>query len=391
MTTAQIDEVLSGAVERHDIPGVVAMAVGEDGVLLYEGAFGVRALPDGAAMTMDTVFRIASMTKAITSVAALQLVEQGKLTLDGPVPPIDPALAKPQVFALFDRAGRPILRPARRAITLRHLLTHTAGFTYEIWNPNTLKYNAVAKIPPLSSGRRGGAAHAAGFRSGRALGIWDQHRLGGTPRRRSERPAARRLYARPHLRPARDERDRVPPDRRAARAAGGGSSARARATGLTPAACSEELITPEFWAGGGGLYSTAADYIAFLQMLLHGGTHNGATILSPETVKMLGENQIGKLHAGIMRTTTPARSENVNFFPDIPVGWGLATLINEMRGPHGRSMNSLSWAGLFNTYYWLDPSRRIAAVILTQILPFADKATVGVYGEYERARFARRV
>jgi len=153
MTTAQIDEVLSGAVERREIPGVVAMAVGEDGVF-YEGAFGLRALPDGAAMTMDTVFRIASMTKAITSVAALQLVEQGKLALDDPVPAIDPALAKPQVLVLFDRAGRPILRPARRAITLRHLLTHTAGFSYEIWNRNMLQFNGVSKLPPMSSGRR---------------------------------------------------------------------------------------------------------------------------------------------------------------------------------------------------------------------------------------------
>ena len=156
------------------------------------------------------------------------------------------------------------------------------------------------------------------------------------------------------------------------------------AAGLEPQPF-EAPIVPEFWAGGGGLYSTAADYIAFLRMLLNGGSYRGTTILQPETVKLLGENHIGKLHAGIMKTTTPARSNDVNFFPDIPVGWGLATMINGFRGPSGRSMNSLTWAGLFNTYYWLDPTRRIAAVIMTQILPFADKPAVALYGEYERA------
>ncbi|HEX3882963.1 MAG TPA: serine hydrolase domain-containing protein [Stellaceae bacterium] len=381
MTTAQIDEVLNGAVERHEIPGVVAMAVGEDGVF-YEGAFGVRALPDGTAMTMDTVFRIASMTKAITSVAALQLVEQGKLTLDDPVPPIDPALAKPQVFALFDRAGRPILRPARRAITLRHLLTHTAGFTYEIWNPNTLKYNAVSKVPPLSSGRRAALRMPLMFDPGER---WEYGINIDWVGRLVEEVSGQPLdaYMRDHIFTPLGMKDTGfrPSDEQRARQA----TIHQRDGGALVPQPFEELTTPEFWAGGGGLYSTAADYIAFLQMLLHGGAHHGAIVLSRETVKMLGENQIGKLHAGIMRTTTPARSENVNFFPDIPVRWGLATLINEMRGPSGRSMGSLSWAGLFNTYYWLDPVRRIAAVILTQILPFADKVAVKVYGEYERA------
>jgi methyl acetate hydrolase len=381
MTTAHIDQILGGAVERREIPGVVAMAVGEDGVF-YEGAFGHRSLAGDAPMTMDTVFRIASMTKAITSVAALQLVEQGKLTLDDPVPAIDPALAKPQVLVLFDRAGRPILRPARRAITLRHLLTHTAGFSYEIWNRNMLQYNGVSKLPPTSSGKRAALRVPLMFDPGDR---WEYGVNIDWVGRLVEEVSGKPLdaYMRDHIFAPLEMNGTGfrPSDAQRARQA---QIHQREGAALVPQPF-EEPITPEFWAGGGGLYSTAADYIAFLQMLLHGGTRKGETILSPETVKMLGENQIGKLHAGIMKTTTPARSLDVNFFPDIPVGWGLATLINEMRGPNGRSISSLSWAGLFNTYYWLDPVRRIAAVILMQILPFVDKPAVAVYGAYEKA------
>src|SRR6267143_1745473 len=142
----RIDGVLKQAVDAKEVPGVVAMAATDKGVL-YEGAFGVRALDQSTPMTLDTVFRIASMTKAITSVAARQLVEQGKLKLDDPVPGIDPALGSPQVLDGFDATGAPKLRPAKRPITLRHLLTHTAGFSYEIWDPNTVRYVKATGMP----------------------------------------------------------------------------------------------------------------------------------------------------------------------------------------------------------------------------------------------------
>src|SRR5581483_9898925 len=152
MSAAAIDGLLRRAVDDGAVPGVVALA-GTDRGVLYQGAFGRRVLPDGPAMSLDTVFRIASMTKAVTSVAALQLVEAGKLTLDGPLPDIDPALSRPQVLDGFDAAGDPILRPARRPITLRHLLTHTAGFAYEAWNASLKRYVAATGTPALASGR----------------------------------------------------------------------------------------------------------------------------------------------------------------------------------------------------------------------------------------------
>src|SRR5258705_2418965 len=143
-TLSGVDEVLKAAVARSDVPGVVAMAASRDGAI-YQGAFGRRVLPSGAAMTVDTVFWIASMTKAITSTAAMQLVERGKLSLDRPIAELLPELVSPQVLEGFDASGEPRLRPAARPITLRHLITHTAGFTYEIWNPEMGRYMEKAR------------------------------------------------------------------------------------------------------------------------------------------------------------------------------------------------------------------------------------------------------
>ncbi len=151
-STTDIDRVLATAIDRGDVPGVVAMAATADGVV-YEGAFGRRVLPGGAAMTTDSVFWIASMTKAITSTAAMQLVEQGRLSLDGPIADVLPELAAAQVLEGFDAAGEPLLRPAARPITLRHLLTHTAGFVYDIWNPGIGRYMEMRAFPASSRAR----------------------------------------------------------------------------------------------------------------------------------------------------------------------------------------------------------------------------------------------
>ncbi len=149
---AGIDAVLRRAIDTKEVPGVVAMAANGKGVF-YEAAFGTRDLARGPEMTMDTVFRIASMTKLVTSIAAMQLVEQGKLTLNDPIPPIDTALSAPQVLDGFDANGAPKLRPAKGPITLRHLLTHTAGFSYEQWDAATARYVKASGMPSTSTGK----------------------------------------------------------------------------------------------------------------------------------------------------------------------------------------------------------------------------------------------
>jgi methyl acetate hydrolase len=378
---AQIDAVLRTATEAKDVPGLVAMAATDRGVL-YEGVFGTRDLAKGPGMTRDTVFRIASMTKAVTCAAAMQLVEQGKLKLNEPVPDIDPALSAPQVLEGFDASGAPQLRPAKGPITRRHLLTHTAGFSYEVWDANTQRYVKTTGMPSTPSGKiaalRTPLAFDPGDRwlygtnidwvgriveatSGQPLDVYFQENIFGPLGMRGSgfvtTPEQRARQASVHVRK---------PD---------GS--------LEPQPL-ETPFKPEFYAGGGGLYSTAPDYLTFLQMLLADGSLNGVRILRPDTVALMGQNQIGDIEAGVLKTSVPARSNDVDFFPGMPLRWGLGYMINVQPGPDGRSAGSLTWAGIFNTYYWIDPAKRVTGLIMVQVLPFADQTSVKVFGQFER-------
>jgi methyl acetate hydrolase len=375
-----IDQVLRRAVEAKEVPGVVAMAT-SDKRILYQGAFGSRSGAGGAAMTLDTVFRIASMTKAVTSVAAMQLVEQGKLKLEDPVPAIDPALATPQVVDGFDAAGAPFLRPAKKPITLRQLLTHTAGFTYEVWDANTTRYVKASGMPSMSTGKIAALRMPLEFDPGTRweYGInldW----VGRIVEAISNQPID--VYFREHILGPLGMKDTgfMTSDEQRARQA----IVHQRQTdgSLTPQPL-ETRQTPEFFSGGGALYSTAPDYLTFVQMLLHEGTYNGVQILRPETVALMGQNQIGDLQAGILKTQQPDRSNDVDFFPGQQVRWGLGYMLNMEPGPNGRSAGTVSWAGIFNTYYWIDPAKRVGGVIMTQILPFADVQAVKLYGQFE--------
>lgn len=377
----QIDAVLRAAVEAREVPGVVAMAATDKGVM-YEGVFGVRDLGKGPAMTRDTVFRIASMTKAVTSVAAMQLVEQGKLALDAPVPPIDPAVSAPQVLEGFDASGAPQLRPARRPITLRHLLTHTAGFSYEVWDANTQRYIKATGMPSTTSGKVAALRTPLVFDPGdRWLYGVNLDWTGRIVEAISGKPLD--VYFREHILGPLGMEDTgfvTSPEQRARQA----SVHQRKPEGSLEAQPLETPFVPEFYAGGGGLYSTAPDYMTFVQMILQEGSLNGVRILRPETVALMGRNQIGDLEAGILKTTTPARSNDVDFFPGISLKWGLGYMINMQPGPAGRSAGSLTWAGIFNTYYWIDPAKHVTGVIMTQVLPFADQRAVQLYGQFER-------
>ena len=146
----------------------------------------------------------------------------------------------------------------------------------------------------------------------------------------------------------------------------------------------EKPNVPKVPSGGGGIYSTAPDYLTLLQALLNGGSLRETSILRPETVALMSENQIGNLEAGILKTTNPALSNDVDLFPGVQLRWGLGHMINIDPVPGGRKAGSLTWAGLFNTYYWIDPTMRIAGVIMMQILPFADRQALKAYRQFER-------
>lgn len=376
-----IDDVLRRAVDAREVPGIVAMAATDKGVF-YEGAFGTRDLAKGPPMTLDTVFRVASMTKAVTSIAALQLVEQGKLKLDGPVPPIDPALSAPQVLEGFDAAGAPRLRPARRPITLRHLLTHTAGFSYELWDADMVRYVKASGTPATSTGKVASLRIPLVFDPGEK---WEYGINIDWVGLLVEAASGQKLdaYFQEHIFGPLGMKDTgfvTTPEQRARQA----SVHQRQADGSLQPQPLETPFTPEFWAGGGGLYSTAPDYMIFLRALLHEGALDGARILRPETVALMRQNHIGGIEAGILKTTNPDRSTDVDFFPGASLKWGLATMLNAPAGPNGRSAGSLTWAGLFNTHYWIDPARHVVGVIMMQVLPFGDERAMRVYGEFER-------
>jgi methyl acetate hydrolase len=379
---AQIDAVLRRATEAKEVPGVVAVAATDKGTL-YEGAFGTRDLANGSEMTPDTIFRLASMTKAVTSVAAMQLVEQGRLELDQPIGNVLPELAAPQVLEGFDDSGAPRLRPAKRPITLRHLLTHTAGFGYETWDPDLIRYVKVSGTPSTSTGKLASLRLPLVFDPGDR---WEYGINIDWAGRAVEAVSGQPLevYFREHIFAPLGMRDTdyVISSAQQSRLV---TVHQRKPDGSLEPTPAPDPPWREFWSGGGGLYSTGRDYLVFLQMLLNQGRFNGAQLLRPETVALMGRNQIGDINAGILKTAMPQRSNDVDFFPGIPCKWGLGYMINTEPGPNGRSAGSLTWAGIFNTYYWLDPQKHVAGVILTQILPFADHKAVRLYGEFESA------
>ena len=380
-----IDEVRRSAISHRDVPGVVAMATTRDGVA-YQGAFGRRALPDGAAMTTDTVFWIASMTKAITSTAAMQLVEQARLALDRPIADVLPELASPQVLVGFDPSGEPRLRPATRPISLRHLLTHTAGFVYDIWNAEMGRYMEVKGIPGIISCQNAALTLPLVFDPGDR---WDYGINIDWVGKVVERTSGQSLgdYFAEHLftpigmkdtgfKLAQDHRTRL-----------AGMHVRNDDGTFAPTEF-EVPQEPEFQMGGGGLYGTASDYLAFQRIFLNDGRAEGRSVLQPETVRLMAANAIGDLNVQMLRTAVPAYSHDAEFFPGMVKKWGLGFMISTEPVAGGRSAGSLAWAGLGNTYFWIDPAKGVAGVILTQLLPFADPQALALLDCFERAVYA---
>src|ERR1700712_1374283 len=382
---AQIDQVLRQKCDAKEIPGVVAMAASGNEVI-YQGAFGKRDLSKDDAMTADSVFWIASMTKAITAAAAMQLVEQGRLSLEGPIGKVLPDLATPQVLEGFDADGAPKLRPAKNPITLRHLLTHTAGFCYDSWNGEMLKYLATTGTPTMRSGKNAALKVPIVTEPGTR---WEYGTNIDFVGKAVEAVSGKKLdaYLRDHLFAPLGMTDtgfKIGADQRK-RLVGMHTRAEDGSLAAIPFELEQE---PEFHMGGGGLYGTAADYIKFTQMILNKGRGNGNQVLKPETVALMGQNSIGDLTMGKMTTAIGWATNDVDLYPDIVKKWGLSFLINTAKTPEGRSAGSLAWAGLANTYFWIDPARNVAGVILMQLLPFADNKCLEAFAGFERGVYA---
>ena len=317
--TAHIDAALRRGVETNEVPGVVAMAATDRGII-YEGTLGTRDLADGPDMTLDTIFRLASMTKPLTSVAAMQLVEQGKLNLDLPIGNVLPELSAPQVLEGFDDSGAPRLRPAKRPITLRHLLTHTAGFTQEGMHPDVTRYIQHTGTPSTSTGKLASLRLPLVFDPGERwhYGIsldW----VGRAVEAVSGQPLA--VYFREHIFAPLGMTDTD-------YAISTEQQSRLVSTHQRqPDRSLEPMTVPdppwrEFWSGGGYLKSTGRDFLTFLRLLLHQGRFNGVRLLRPETVALMGQNQIGDITAGIIEITMPGGRQSHRFLPrhSVPMG-----------------------------------------------------------------------
>jgi methyl acetate hydrolase len=379
-----VDKALHRAVEDRDVAGVVAIGATPNGIA-FEGAYGKANIHQGTSMATDTVFWLLSMTKAITATACMQLIEQGRLRLDQTAGDILPQLASPKVLEGFDADGKPRLRPTKRPITVRHLLTHTSGYTYANWSEALTRYEQVTGLPDIATLRNAAFDAPLEFDPGDRweYGI-SMDWVGKLVEEVSNQSLE--IYFRENIFQPLGMKD-----------SGfliGSEQKRRVATlfnrqpeGTLAPAPFEMPQRPEFFTGGGGAFSTPQDYMRFLRALLNGGSLGGVHILRPQTVAMMMVNQIGELNVHEMRTAHPEFSNSFDQFPAQPHKWGLSFDINEQPGPNGRSAGSISWAGLLNCYFWLDPVKKVTGAMFTQILPFFDAKVTSLYGEFERGLY----
>ena len=381
--SAAVDQVLSNAVRAGDVPNVVAVAADRDGVV-YEGAAGPRAVGQDAPIGPDSTFRIASMTKMVATVAALQQSERGNLELDAPVDTYLPEFADRQVLEGFD-GDTPKLRPAGARATVRQLITHTSGLSYWFFNEDINRWGEVTGTPIVTSGLDvifnaplvvdPGTRFEYGINtdwlgkvveavSGQSLDAYlDANVLG---------PLG--MHHTAFLMTEEQRANAVPVHVR-------GEDGEWVVTDI------EFNQEPDWWAGGHGLYSTPRDYLAFQRMLLGGGTLGDATILEPATVATAFTNQIGSLDfPAHIPTADPVMTCDCDLGPGLK--WGLGLLLNTEGQPGLRAPGSGAWAGIFNTHFWVDPTSGITGAIYTQFLPFVEPRAVRLYADFERALYA---
>jgi CubicO group peptidase (beta-lactamase class C family) len=381
--SARIDSVLQAAVDAGDVPCVVAMAADANGPI-YEGAAGPRTVGESDPVSPDTMLRVASMTKMVATVAALQQLERGTLDLDAPVEQYLPEFADLQVLEGFD-GDVPRLRPPRTRATVRHLVTHTSGLAYWFWNADIVRWEEATGTPNVLSGSNEifaaplvadpGTRYEYGINtdwlgrvveaaSGQSLDeYFAEHILGplGMTSTTFLMSAEQRANSLPvHLRG--EDGAWAPSD----------------------VDWSQE---PAWWAGGHGLYSTPRDYLKFQRMLLGGGALDGARLLDADTVAAAFTNQIGELDFPLaIATADPGTTADFDAGPGFK--WGLGLLLNREQQPGMRAAGSGAWAGLMNTHFWVDPASGVTGAVYTQTLPFVEPRVFQVYVDFERALYA---
>ena len=370
---AAIDAYLTGVVRDTRIPGIVALVVDADRVV-YTGAFGRQNVAAGVPMAADSIFRIASMTKPVTSVAVMMLVQEGDIGLDDPVSDYLPAFEDLKVIESFNAADKSYTtRPAATAMTVRHLLTHTSGLGYGFSNPTLA---ALVGGEPGASVTRFPLLHDPGARwtYGESTRV-----LGSLVEEVSGQPLDEFMTERIFVPLGMSDTFYTVPAPKARRVV---TVHRTTPEGLVETPNPAEITAPVY--GDGGLHSTAADYARFIQLFLNKGrAPNGVRLLSEASVELMGENHIGAIFVEQQPAALPALTE------PFPLGAGRDKfgLGFEITGPHtdrfARSPGSMAWAGIFNTEFWIDPARGLGGVLLMQYLPFYDAAAIETLQGFE--------
>ena len=369
----ELDALLERATTEGRIPAIVAMAASADDVL-YVGAAGYADVANEVPVTVDSIFRIASMTKPLTSLAAMQLAQQGKLRLEAPMSDYLPDFEPKHVLLGVDNSATGEYSAASYTPTLQQLLTHTSGFAYSVWNQSLFAITDFSQYSPTYYRREPlvfepGTAWAYGTSTdwlgwivetvtGSSLeAYFAQHVTGPL----GMADTAYNLPANKHARVVtRHQRN------------GDGSLRELPNDDLNPSTA---------FLGGGGLRSTAADYVRFMQAFLD--ADRSARVLNADIAAM-SSPQSGNVDIVEMQTAMPNLSNDFAMHPEVRSAFGFGFEINLSDVPGRRQAGSLAWAGLYNTYFWIDPQSELCGVLLTQLTPFYDDDVTEVFVQFER-------
>lgn len=380
-------EAAAAAVDSGALAGIVG-ALTTPRETIVESAHGWRDHGRSLPMAADSVLALASMTKAVTAVAVLQLVERGAVGLDDPLGAILPYFAAPQVLDGFGADGAPILRPARGTVTLRHLLTHSSGLANETWSADLLRYKQQTGAPTLATRTNASLEVPLLFDPGArwqySLGLeWTGKLIEALT------GLTFGAYLAEHVTGPLGMADTQfgPLPRQQGRLAG----VFQREDDGTLQPSDFALLPGEFESGGGGLYGTARDYLVFLRMLLNRGRHDGIEILRPGTIDLMETEQIPAIAVTRMVTAMPHRSNDFEPAAGLKSGWNLGGVLLREPSPNGRPAGSWGWGGLANCYFWADRVNGLAGMVLSQVLPFGDGEVLGLFGALERDAYGRGV
>lgn len=367
-----ITATLADFVDRREIPGVVAAVTDVDRIV-YTCALGLASRRNGIAMAPDTIFRVASMTKLITSIGVMLLVDEGAVNLDAPLEQYIPDYRQPEVLIMFDESsGEYRTRPARSQASVRQLLTHTAGYGY--WFLDARLHQVLGGRPAVSKPPFLVADPGTRFTYGTASDLLGDL-IEAVSQTRLDKFFAQRIFAPLGLRNTGFE---LPGEQQRlagifAREDEGFTELETESAGQPP-------------RGGGGLYSTADDYCRVLRLLLNGGDVQGKRLLSEAACRQMASNQIGDLTAQVQTSAMPERSNDFIFMSGTQK-FGLGLALDERAGPSGRPAGTGSWAGIYNTYFWIDFANEFAATVMMQVSPFADPWCVAARQRFEQALY----